>query len=62
MIFGFRHHVEVFAERGLAVRRVFAADGGAASDLWLQIAADAIGRRIRDLPLTAARIRGATGA
>jgi xylulokinase len=47
VIFGFRHHVEVFAERGLAVRRVFAADGGAASDLWLQIAADAIGRPVQ---------------
>jgi xylulokinase len=40
--FGFRHHVEVFRERGLAVNRVFAADGGAASDLWLQISADAL--------------------
>jgi xylulokinase len=40
--FGFRHHVEVFAERGLAVTRVFAADGGAASDLWLQISADVL--------------------
>jgi len=44
--FGFRHHVEVFRECGLSVNRVFAA-GGAASDLWLQISADAIG-----LPVT----------
>ncbi|MFO1057717.1 MAG: FGGY family carbohydrate kinase [Dongiaceae bacterium] len=43
VIFGFRHHVEVFRERGLPVSRVLATDGGAASDLWLQIAADAIG-------------------
>jgi xylulokinase len=42
VVFGFRHHVEVFAERGLAVSQVFAADGGAASDLWLQIAADVL--------------------
>ena len=42
VVFGFRHHVEVFAERSLSVRRVFAADGGAASDLWLQIAADVL--------------------
>jgi len=41
--FGFRHHVEVFRECGLSVVRVFAADGGAASDLWLQISADALG-------------------
>jgi xylulokinase len=42
VIFGFRHHVEVFREMGLSVRRVFACDGGAVSDLWLQIAADAL--------------------
>jgi xylulokinase len=47
VIFGFRHHVEVFRERGLPVTRVFACDGGAASDLWLQIAADAIGRPVQ---------------
>jgi xylulokinase len=43
VIFGFRHHVDVFQEMGLGVNRVFACDGGAASDLWLQIAADALG-------------------
>ncbi len=42
VIFGFRHHVDVFHEMGLGVNRVFACDGGAASDLWLQIAADAL--------------------
>ena len=47
VVFGFRHHVETFHELGLATTRVFAADGGAASDLWLQIAADALG-----LPVT----------
>ena len=47
VIFGFRHHVEVFKECGLQVRRVFACDGGAASDLWLQIAADVIARPIQ---------------
>jgi xylulokinase len=46
VVFGFRHHVDVFAERGLSVRQVFAADGGAASDLWLQIAADVLQRPI----------------
>jgi xylulokinase len=43
VIFGFRHHVDVFHELGLDVNRVFACDGGAASDLWLQIAADTLG-------------------
>ncbi|MBL8711189.1 MAG: carbohydrate kinase, partial [Rhodospirillaceae bacterium] len=46
VVFGFRHHVETFLEAGLGVTRVFAADGGAASDLWLQIAADAIDRPV----------------
>lgn len=46
VVFGFRHHVEVWAERGVSVTRVLAADGGAASDLWLQIAADALERPV----------------
>jgi xylulokinase len=46
VVFGFRHHVEVFAESGLSVSQVFAADGGAASDLWLQIAADVLQRPV----------------
>jgi xylulokinase len=47
IVFGMRHHTEVFAERGLEIMRVFAADGGAASDLWLQIAADALERPVK---------------
>lgn len=47
VIFGFRHHTEIFVERGAAVTRVLACDGGAASDLWLQIAADAIGHPVQ---------------
>jgi xylulokinase len=47
VIFGFRHHVEVFAQNGLSVERIFACDGGSVSDLWLQIAADVIGRPVR---------------
>ncbi|WP_374371040.1 FGGY-family carbohydrate kinase [Dongia sp.] len=46
VVFGFRHHVETFEDAGLSVTRVFAADGGAASDLWLQIAADALNRPV----------------
>jgi xylulokinase len=42
VVFGFRHHVDVFQEMGLGVARVFACDGGAVSDLWLQIAADVL--------------------
>ena len=47
--FGFRHHVEVFEEIDLEVTRVLACDGGAASDLWLQITADVLSRPIERL-------------
>jgi xylulokinase len=53
--FGFRHHVDVLADRGLPVRRVLASDGGAASDLWMQITADVLGQPIE-------RVAGPTGA
>lgn len=45
--YGFRHHVDVLGERGLTIARVLAADGGARSDLWLQICADVLGRPVR---------------
>lgn len=41
--FGFRHHVDVLADLSLSPTRVLASDGGAVSDLWLQITADVIG-------------------
>jgi len=47
--FGFRHHVEVFEEIDLGVTRVLACDGGAASDLWLQITADVLKRPVERL-------------
>ena len=47
--FGFRHHTEVFAEMGLDVGRVLACDGGAASDLWVQITADVLDKPIERL-------------
>ena len=53
--FGFRHHVDVLEERGLAVHRVLASDGGAASDLWLQITADVLGQPVQ-------RVAGHTGS
>ena len=46
IVFGMRHHVDTFLDRGLAVTNVRAADGGAASDLWLQIAADVLERPV----------------
>jgi xylulokinase len=44
--FGFRHHMEVFEELGQSVRRVVASDGGAASRVWMQMAADVLGHPI----------------
>ena len=46
VVFGFRHHVEVFEELGQGVRRVVASDGGAESRVWMQIAADVLGQPI----------------
>lgn len=40
--YGFRHHLDVFAETGHAVRRVRVADGGARSPVWTQILADVL--------------------
>lgn len=51
--FGFRHHTDVFGEMGLETGRVLACDGGAASDLWVQITADVLGlpiERLREHP------------
>jgi xylulokinase len=47
VVYGFRHHIDVLEERGLTIRRVLAADGGARSDVWLQIAADVLGHPVR---------------
>ena len=41
--FGFRHHLDVFRERGHVPRRVRVTDGGAQSRVWTQIVADVIG-------------------
>ncbi|WDL95341.1 FGGY-family carbohydrate kinase [Alicyclobacillus sp. ALC3] len=50
VIYGFRHHIDVLAQRDLHPKRVFATNGGAKSRLWLQIASDILG-----LPLTSFR-------
>lgn len=41
--FGFKHHLAVLAEKGLAVTRTRVTNGGARSDLWKQITADVLG-------------------
>lgn len=46
-VFGFRHHVEVFRDIGYPVSRIVASDGGTASRLWMQIAADVLAMPIQ---------------
>ncbi len=41
--FGFRHHLDVFKERGHAPRRARVTDGGSQSRVWTQITADVLG-------------------
>jgi xylulokinase len=41
--FGFRHHVEVFSERGVQFKRAMVTNGGSKSTLWKQIHADVLG-------------------
>ncbi len=41
--FGFRHHLEVLAERGLGATKARVTNGGARSALWKQVTADVIG-------------------
>jgi xylulokinase len=47
--FGFRHHLDVFAELGLAPRRVRVTNGGARSKLWTQVTADVLGLPLETL-------------
>ena len=47
--FGFRHHLEVFAERGLTPARVRVTNGGSRSRLWRQIVADVIGHPLESI-------------
>ncbi|MBC8267213.1 MAG: FGGY-family carbohydrate kinase [Rhodospirillaceae bacterium] len=45
--FGFRHHIEVMRDIGYPVRRILASDGGTASRVWMQIAADILGMPVQ---------------
>jgi xylulokinase len=47
--YGFRHHIEVLQEKGLPIRHIITAEGGAKSPIWRQITADVIGERVEYL-------------
>ncbi len=47
--FGFRHHLDVFAELGLVPRRARVTNGGARSRLWKQVTADILGLPLETL-------------
>jgi xylulokinase len=47
--FGFRHHLDVFAELGHVPRRVRVTNGGARSRLWKQVVADVTGYTLEPL-------------
>jgi xylulokinase len=47
--FGFRHHLDVFAELGQVPRRVRVTNGGARSRVWKQVTADVLGYPLETL-------------
>jgi xylulokinase len=57
--YGFRHHLDVFSERGFEPRRVRVTNGGARSKLWKQVTADVLGH---PLEVPAASAGSALGA
>jgi xylulokinase len=59
--FGFRHHLDVFAERGFQARRVRVTNGGARSRLWRQVTADVLGHAL-EVPVSAGSALGAAFA
>jgi xylulokinase len=60
--FGFRHHLDVFAELGQAPRRVRVTNGGARSRLWKQVVADVTGYALEALAASAGSELGAAFA
>jgi xylulokinase len=60
--FGFRHHLDVFAELGQVPRRVRVTNGGAHSRLWVQVTADVIGLPLETLAVNPGSALGAAFA
>lgn len=57
--FGFRHHVDVFAQRGHAPSRVRVTNGGARSAVWTQVTADVLGLPLEKLSASGGSALGA---
>lgn len=47
--YAFRHHLEVVADIGHPIDRLFASDGGSKSAVWMQMMADIAGREVTPL-------------
>jgi xylulokinase len=47
--YGFQHHLEVLAERGLQVTKARVTNGGARSALWKQVTADVLGLALEQI-------------
>jgi xylulokinase len=60
--FGFRHHLDVFAERGHPPRRVRVTNGGARSQLWPRVTADVLGMPLERLAVSGGSALGAAFA
>ena len=60
--FGFRHHLDVFAELGYRPARVRTTNGGARSRLWKQVVADVVGYPLEALAEAAGSELGAAFA
>jgi xylulokinase len=60
--FGFRHHVDVFSERGHPPRRIRVTNGGARSRVWPQVTADVLGLPLERLAVTGGSALGAAFA
>lgn len=60
--FGFRHHVDVFVERGHPPRRVRVTNGGARSPVWPQVTADVLGLPLERLAVAGGSALGAAFA
>jgi xylulokinase len=60
--YGFRHHLDVFAELGQVPRRVRVTNGGARSRLWVQVTADVLGKPLETLAVNPGSALGAAFA